>query len=218
LESIGGKDALGQQAQFVVTPQNPPTKIAAGQTVTLIYNVTATWNTFKPPVHPIALSPTARASSDIAQQILDGLKDITKYQNSLDSTAKELPAVSMVLTAISDASTLSQLYGSKVILAEGFSFHLQGNGYSISDQFSNSESMWVLWEPYKTDVLAAYYIGIFTDLVPGIGDVDTIIATCAAPQNVAIIMGYENVMSNLDWYEKALEGNISYSDKLLSSP
>ncbi len=221
LVGAGGTDALGQPAQFVVTPKNPPSKIAAGQTVTLTFSVKATWNTFKSP-NAVALTPTEKTSLDFAQQVLDALKEITKYEKMTDSTAKELPDVSLFLTAVNDLCTGSQLLsGAKAVVAEGYSFHLQTtNGYTISDQFtnSNSEYVWVLWQPYKTDVVTAYYIGVFADLVPGIGDVDTLIVDAASPQNVAIIMNYEDVMSNLSWYTNALAGDISFSDKFLPGP
>jgi hypothetical protein len=221
LVGVGGTDALGQPAQFVVTPQNPPSKIAAGQTITLTFSVKATWNTFKSP-SAVALTPAEKTSSAFAQQVLDGLKEITKYEKMTDSSAKELPDLSLILTAVNDFSTASQLIsGAKAIVAEGYSFHLQTtNGYTISDQFtnSNSEYVWVLWQPYKTDVVTAYYIGIFADLVPGIGEVDTLIVDAASPQNVAIIMSYEDVMSNLSWYQNALQGDISFSDKFLPGP
>jgi hypothetical protein len=201
-------------ATFKPTLINPPANILPGQTVPLTYQVTADWETFVPPSNPIS-SNVANAENTIsyAQEMTDVLTAFTKLSSSAEDI---LSSAGDVMTAINELSTWSLFVGTKIYIAQYYSFGLRdSNGNAIPDSFSQSENVWVIWQPYKTDVMTAYYMGIFVAAIPvpsstPLNQMAQLITQLENQPGVAKIMKYYPVQSNLCWYEQAFSGSLPF--------
>jgi hypothetical protein len=140
--------------------------------------------------------------------VIDTLEFLTRLSGN---AAKVLSSESQFLEGVNDVLATSLFIGSKVYLAQYYSFQLQGSDYPISDSFSQYENVSVIWQPYKSDVTAAYYGAIFATLT-GFGGFAQWESQWTAPSGVSKIMNNYPVLNNLCWYELAFGGCLSFTD------
>lgn len=201
-----GKDALGQSAGFEYEPISSEETIKSGQTVTLTYQVVASWNTFKPPSNLLEPTSTEHELSETAETALSAEENfVTLY------SGENVPSVSAILMAVNSLSAATRLIGMKVAPIMVYSFHLEGSDYAIADPFLSSETVAVEWEPYKMDVLTAYLVDAFVNIIPDpVPDLSEMIENLRSSPHVASILSRYSVMDNLGWYERALEQTLPY--------
>jgi hypothetical protein len=195
-------------ATFNAAIQNPPASIDVGQTSTLTYLVTADWKVFDPPSSPITLSSTAQNSSDAASKVITAIEFLSE---TFGKSGGVLSKEGSFLEGVDDVIAASDFIGSKIYVAQYYSFRLQSDSYSISDSYSQYENVSVIMQPYKADVMAAYYTGFFSTFTgfPGFAQW---LSQWTAPVGVSKIMNNYPVLANLCWYEKAFDGCLLFSN------
>lgn len=204
------EDALGQPCVFQSVLKSPDGEgIRAGATATLKYQVVVSWNTFKPPSNLLEPTSSERFSAQTGESILNAEDDFVRLFSS-----GSIPQVSGVLTVLNSLSAMTRLIGMKAAPVVTVSFHLESGDYAFDDPYSITKTVQVWWEPYKTDVLTAYLVDVFENIIPNhdaIPGLTDIINNLTASPGVAAILDHYSVTRNLLWYERALECTLPYN-------
>jgi hypothetical protein len=153
------------------------------------------------------LSATAQNSSDAASQVINGIEFLSE---TFGKSGSVLSKEGNFLQGVDDTIAASYLIGASLFMAQSYSFQMQATGdYSIIDSHTQDEYVSVIMQPYKADVISAYYIGIYSTFT-GFPGFSQWLSGWTAPTGVSKIMNYYPYSENLCWYEQAFNGSLSF--------